>query len=125
MSSISKESIPITIDTPAYQARTTQVGDLTLAFETIKVSHDATPMFKGLPDDRCPCPHWGVMTSGRMTLNYPDGDKVYVAGDTFYMPPGHIPTAADPGTEFITFSPTDELNQVWAVVAANAAAMAH
>ena len=28
-------------------------------FITFKVEMDAAPLLKGLPDDRCHCPHWG------------------------------------------------------------------
>jgi len=29
---------------------------------------DFSPMLKGLPDDRCPCPHWGYMVRGACTM---------------------------------------------------------
>jgi hypothetical protein len=33
---------------------------------------------------------------------------VLEAGDAFYMPPGHVPVARA-GTEYLQFSPSDEL----------------
>ena len=54
---------------------------------------DATPLMKGLPGDRCPCPHWGYVLKGRLTFRFADHDEVVEAGDAFYLPPGHIPTA--------------------------------
>ena len=37
---------------------------------------DASPLLRGLPDDRCPCPHWGYVFTGRLTftLRRPRGD---------------------------------------------------
>jgi hypothetical protein len=49
------------------------------------------PLFKGLPDDRCQCPHWGYVLKGRMRIRYPDHDEIIEAGDAYYMVPGHLP----------------------------------
>ncbi len=59
----------------------------------------------------------GYMLKGRMTVTYGDQTEVFEAGDAFYMPPGHTP-AAEGGSEFVMFSPADEL------AATNAAVMA-
>ncbi|HEY5874328.1 MAG TPA: hypothetical protein VIT64_03460 [Ilumatobacteraceae bacterium] len=64
----------------------------------------------------CQCPHWGVMSKGRMTVRYGDREEVFEAGDAFYMTPGHVP-AAIAGTEFIQFSPTDLLAATEAAIA--------
>jgi hypothetical protein len=34
-------------------------GGYTVGCETYTADADLTPLFKGLPDDRCQCPHWG------------------------------------------------------------------
>ena len=39
-----------------------------------------------------------------------DGEHVVEAGDAFYLPPGHIPKV-EAGTEFVQFSPTEQLNR--------------
>ena len=120
MPGIRKETTPVTIDTPIYSARLAELGDFTVAFETIKVEHDATPAFKGLPGDRCPCPHWGLVASGHMTLTYRDHEDTFEAGEIYYAPPGHLPYCT-PGTELITFSPTGQLKEVNAALARNLA----
>ena len=43
-----------------------------------------------------------------MVVHYEDHDEVIEAGDQYYMTPGHIPEIAA-GTEFVMFSPTDEV----------------
>jgi Cupin domain len=83
---------------------------------------DATPLMKGLPDDRCPCPHWGYVLKGRLTFRFADHDEVVEAGDAFYLPPGHIPTA-EAGSEYVQFSPSEELRAVADAMNANMQAM--
>ena len=117
-----KETTPITVDTPWFQARAVELGDFTVAFETRRAEMDSAPFFKGLPDDRCPCPHWGLVVSGRLILRYRDHDEIFEPGDVYYATPGHLPGGAA-GTELITFSPTVELEKVNAVLAKNRAAM--
>jgi hypothetical protein len=114
-----KDTTPITAEFPQYTGRSADLGDFTVAFETIGVGdHDLAPLFKGLPDDRCPCPHWGLVVSGRLTIRYRDHEETYEAGDAFYLPPGHLPLAG-PGAELITFSPTAKWKDVNAVMAKN------
>lgn len=96
-----------------------ELGDYTVSFTSLLADIDATPFMKGLPDDRCQCPHWGYVFKGNMTARYPDRDEVYEAGDAFYIPPGHIPVANEPGTEFVWFSPTEELRTAEAVMVNN------
>lgn len=86
----------------------TDLDGYKVAFLHVKQRIDMSVMLRGLPDDRCPCPHWGVLTEGSMTVRYADHEEVVGAGDVFYMPPGHVPTY-EPGTRLIQFSPSDEL----------------
>jgi hypothetical protein len=44
--------------------RSDQLESYTVNFTSFREDVDATPMMKGLPDDRCQCPHWGYMVSG-------------------------------------------------------------
>ena len=83
---------------------------------------DATPLMKGLPGDRCPCPHWGYVLKGRLTFRFADHDEVVEAGDAFYRPPGHIPTA-EADSEYVQFSPSEELRVVADAMNANMQAM--
>jgi hypothetical protein len=94
----------------------------TVGFEHFREDADATPFFKGLPDDRCQCPHWGYVVSGRVTFRYADREESYDAGSAYYAPPGHVPVIAA-GTEIVEFSPTEELARTMSVVAANVAAL--
>ena len=44
------------------------------------------------------------------------------AGDAFYLPPGHIPVVTA-GTEYLQFSPSDELRVTHEVMVRNMMAM--
>ena len=68
----------------------------TVAFTSLLEDIDTTPFMKGLPDDRCQCPHWGYVLKGRMTARYADRNEVIEAGDAFYTPPGHVPVQNEP-----------------------------
>jgi hypothetical protein len=83
-----------------------------------KVDMDSTPMLKGLPDDRCPCPHWGYVFKGRVIFTFGDREEVHEAGDAFYVPGGHL-QRADAGTEYLQFSPAEELRTVSATMMEN------
>jgi hypothetical protein len=95
----------------------------TLNFLTFRQDVDATPLLTGAPDDRCQCPHWGYVLQGRLTYRVGDREEVFEAGDAFYLPPGHIPVGNEPGSEFVQFSPTEELSQTQAVMRKNMAAI--
>lgn len=99
-----------------------EVDDYTVNFVTIKQSHSLAGMFKGLPGEACPCPHWGYLFSGKISVSYADHEEVYGPGDAFYMSPGHVP-AAEAGSEFVQFSPRQALAEVREVMMRNAQAM--
>ena len=118
MPKVSRETASMVNDMGVAEDRTEELGGYTLNFVTIRQDADLAPMLKGLPDDRCQCPHWGYLFKGQMTVRYADHEDVIGPGDAFYMPPGHVP-AAVAGTEFMQFSPTDELAVSQAAMAKN------
>lgn len=91
-------------------------------FTVFEEDIDATPLLKGLPGDRCQCPHWGYVFKGSMTVRVGDRDEVYNAGEAFYTPPGHTPLKHQADTEVVMFSPEEELNRTGAAVRRNAEA---
>ena len=103
--------------------RSDQIDGYTVSFTLFREDTDATPLMKGLPDDRCQCPHWGYVIKGKMTARYADRDEVFEAGDAFYTPPGHVPVTNEPGTEFVSFSPSEELRTAETVMMKNMQAM--
>ncbi|WP_406400894.1 hypothetical protein OH805_17755 [Streptomyces sp. NBC_00879] len=47
-----------------------------------------------------------------------DGEEAFLAGDAYYVPPGHTPEIFE-GTEVVEFSPTDELKRTLEVAGRN------
>jgi hypothetical protein len=97
-------------------------GDLKVEFETFPAGLDTAPLLRGLPEDACPCPHWGYVFSGSILVHYRDHDETYRTGDAFYMPPGHVPVFLE-DTDIFELSPAAQLADVMEVVVANASAL--
>jgi len=117
-----KSDIPVAFESGRSYARYTEGGDMDVGWEGWQAGRDATPLFKGLPDDRCQVPHWGYMIKGRMRMKYYDHDEVINAGEVFYLPPGHIPVIEE-DSEFVDFQPKGEVKKVFEVVFRNVEAM--
>ena len=49
-----------------------------VSYETFPKGVDATPLFKGLPDDMCQSPHWGYILKGR--VRYPASAEIRSIG---------------------------------------------
>jgi hypothetical protein len=111
---------PVAIDEEAIQGRYAEVGEYTVGFESFPLDVDPAEFFAGLPDDRCSCPHWGVVTHGQITFRWPDREETFGEGDAYYAPPGHLPLITA-GTSVVEFSPTAELHAVQQVIGANLA----
>jgi hypothetical protein len=121
MPKLSKNDAPDVMQMEGYEGRSGQLEGYTVAFETYTADADLSPLFKGLPDDRCQCPHWGVVLKGALEYRS-DNETIRVeAGEAYYVPPGHLPYLFA-GTEVVEFSPTEALNETFAVIARNMAA---
>jgi len=118
MPKATRATTAVAVDIEAVEGRYAQLGDYTVAYETFRQDLDTEPFFVGLPDGRCQCPHWGVVTAGRVTFRWPDHLETYEAGDAYVAPPGHLPLIAA-GTSLIEFSPTADLEKTMAVIEQN------
>jgi hypothetical protein len=116
-----KASAPVEVDIPEMEGRYVDLGGYTVGYETYKDDIDPAEFFRGLPDDRCQCPHWGVVLAGTISFRFADHTESYLAGDAYYAPAGHTPVMTS-GTEVVEFSPSDPLQATMAVVGANLAA---
>jgi hypothetical protein len=118
MPKVSKDSASHVEEHGPVEDRHAEINGYTVNFVSFGEDVDGTPMLKGLPDDRCQCPHWGYVLKGRLTYRFADHDEVFEAGDAFYLPPGHVPLA-EAGSELVQFSPSDELRTVEAAMMKN------
>jgi hypothetical protein len=114
---VSKHTTEGVSEYPVATDRFSDLAGYTVNFVDITQTHSLAPMLAGLPGGHCLCPHWGYLFRGRMIVHYDDHDEVIEAGHAFYMPPGHVPDA-DADTEFVLFSPTEELQVTEAAIAA-------
>jgi hypothetical protein len=120
----SKNTASETVELEGYEGHIERLeGGYTVAFEKYTTDADLTPFFRGLPDDRCQCAHWGYVITGKVTFRSADGDETFEAGDAYYAPPGHTPVLYA-GTEVVEFSPSDALDRTFEVVARNMEAVA-
>jgi hypothetical protein len=97
-------------------------GDMHVSFETFQEAFDTTPLHKGLPDDRCQCPHWGYVLKGQVRIDYADREEIIRAGDAYYLAPDHH-VVYEAGTESVEFSPNGPFQQTMEVALRNFEAM--
>ena len=72
-------------------------GEMRLDFASFP-PHNLAPLLKGLPDNRCQCPHWGYLFEGKSVVRYADHEETITAGQAFYMSPGHVPELWKPAS---------------------------
>jgi hypothetical protein len=117
---VSKDELEPTV-IGEYEGRTVDSGGIRIAFESMPAQFppDESP-FKGLPDDRCQCDHWGYLFKGSFRVNYKDGspDEVVRAGEAYHLRPGHFVQTLEP-VEMIELSPVEEHDRTMAVLARN------
>src|SRR5436190_14017068 len=70
MAKVSKASAAHVEDMGVMEGHYGEVGGYTVGFESFREDVDATPLFRGLPGDRCQSPHWGYVQRGRVTFRY-------------------------------------------------------
>jgi hypothetical protein len=122
MPKVSKASAAKVQDIGVGEVREDVVDGYEISFLDLREEVDMAAMLKGLPDDLCPCPHWGYVTAGQVTFTFTDHAEVFEPGDAFYVPPGHSP-AASAGAGFVLISPAEQVAEVNAVIQRNMAAM--
>jgi hypothetical protein len=118
----SVKDIPAAVETPEMQIRTAEWGGMAVELGKFKATVDPSPLFKGLPDDRCQSPHWGYVIKGTLRYKFAGREEVFKAGDAYYVAPGHTPII-EAGTEYVELSPADLIRKTMEVVERNMAAM--
>ena len=118
MPKVSRESASQVRDFEVAEDRSEELDGYSVSFVSIRQTHDLAAMLKGLPGDRCQCPHWGYVFKGKLTWRFADHEEVFEAGDAFYVPAGHVPEA-EAGSEFVQFSPKEELQATEAAMMEN------
>lgn len=113
-----KDELPKTIDNDSLTSFEAVWGEMHVEYDVIKKRFDVTPYLKGLPGDRDPCPHWGIVMKGQAKIIVDGKEEVFKAGDAYYAPPGHT-GIFEAGTEVWEFSPEDKLKKTMEVLTRN------
>jgi hypothetical protein len=103
-----------------YEGRIVDAAEMRIAFESMPAQFppDESP-FKGLPDGRCQCDHWGYLFKGSFRVTYVDGPgEVVHAGEAYHLRPGHFVQTLEP-VELIELSPVEEHDRTMATIARN------
>jgi hypothetical protein len=103
----SRQELAVSFKDDGIDIREAEWGNINVALESFPAGLETAPIFVGLPDDRCQCPHWGYVIRGSVRVIYKDHEEVLRAGDAYYLAPGHT-TAFDEPTELVEFSPAGE-----------------
>lgn len=104
-----------------YAARTAELDDYYLRFESIPAGFDDRELLQGLPDNVCHSAHWGYVFKGRVVFRYTDGSEDIVeAGEGYYARPGHTFAVLE-DAETVEFSPKHEFDETVSAVRENAA----
>ena len=116
---IAKENIEVKLEIPGAIIRqrtdfgdATGFGKISGEYFSLSAGVDTTPLFLGLEEDLCQCPHWGYLISGQLTTTDADGIQESInSNELFYWPPGHnVKVHAD--AEIVMFSPQNEHTHV-------------
>jgi hypothetical protein len=120
MPKASRDTAPDQMALDGYRGAFAALADgYTVGFEAYTEDQDPSALFKGLPNDHCQCPHWGVVLNGRLHYRYEDGSEdVVEAGEAYFARPGHRPLLTA-GTEIVEFSPTEDLEKTMTMVMKN------
>jgi hypothetical protein len=103
-----------------YTGRQVDAGEMRITFESMPAQFppDESP-FKGLPDDRCQCDHWGLLFKGSFRVTYTDApEEIVRAGEAYHLRPGHFVQTLEP-VELVELSPVAEHDRTMATILKN------
>jgi hypothetical protein len=98
------ERMPVVVKSPDTEIRREDHGDLAFCLLRLDAGVHTGELFKGLPDDRCQCPHSGYVVRGTIRVHTSQGTTTYEDGEAYYWPPGHNLEAVT-DCEYLEISP--------------------
>jgi hypothetical protein len=116
------ENLPIIFERDGSSLHSTEWVGMAVLLYTIPAGTDMEPLFAGLPEDMCQCPHWGYELKGRLRIRHVDHDLVGSAEDVFFVEPEHAPVYEE-DTQMIEFSPKEPWYAIISTIARNMAAL--
>jgi hypothetical protein len=71
-------------------------GGMVVVRHLVPAGFDSSPLYRGLPDDMCPCEHWCYLARGRLRYRFAGGNSAeYGAGEGFHVRGGHLADALE------------------------------
>ena len=103
--------LPIEVAQGDLQTRYAELGDMAIRHATVPPGTDFAPVLRGLPGDRCPSPHWGIVLKGSIRVDHADGTaEIARAGEVYHWPAGHT-ASTDEGVVFIEVGPVGPMRE--------------
>jgi hypothetical protein len=107
----SLNTIAIEVQQGQLVTRYAEWDNMAVRHARVPAGTDFTPVLAGLPGDRCPSPHWGIVLKGSIHLRHADGTtETTRAGDAYHWPAGHT-AWTDEDAEFLEIGPVGPMRQ--------------
>lgn len=107
----SLDELPVELAQGELVTRYVEWGDMALRYAHLPAGTDMGPVLEGLPGDRCPSPHWGMVLEGAIRMFHADGsEEVTRAGDAYHWPAGHT-AVTEETTVFLEIGPVEAMRQ--------------
>ena len=108
---IKLDELPVEVQAGDIVTRYAEWGDMAVRYARVPAGTDMAPVLQGLPGDRCPSPHWGLVLEGAVHLTNADGtEEVTRAGEVYYWPAGHT-ARMEENTAFLEVGPVAAMRQ--------------
>lgn len=101
--------LPVEVAQGDLETRYAEMGELAIRHVRLPAGTDMGPVLQGLPGDRCPSPHWGIVLEGSITIEHADGSlETARAGEVYHWPAGHTGTTSE-ACVFLEVGPVAEM----------------
>lgn len=72
-----------------------EMGAMVCARHLLPAGFDSAPLYRGLPDDMCPCEHWCYLARGRLRYRFADALEdaeliEFTAAEDYRRKAGHL-----------------------------------
>jgi hypothetical protein len=105
------DQLPMEISHGDLVTRYIEWGAMAVRYLHVPGGTDMGPVLAGLPNDRCPSPHWGIVLAGSIRVEHADGShETATAGQIYHWPAGHTATT-DEDVVFLEVGPVEPMRQ--------------
>ena len=109
--SVRIEDLPVEVSAGELVTRYAEFGEMAIRHATLPAGTDMGPVLQGLPGDRCPSPHWGIVLTGSIEMTHADGTQELVSGgELYHWEAGHTGVSKE-GVTFIEIGPTAPMRE--------------